>query len=355
MNTTQEAITGLRHPTTAATRAEAARYISENPSAAAESALVGTLEDSSWEVRNAVAYALAQLKVPSAAAVKALTEHAKTGDDVKVRKSCCYALGWSGDATLNARKTLLGILENARDIGVRCAAALALERGGYDAGFEFLKQALRFDDQRTIFEAFTNLGMLGLLPGDWMNNPRHMQLLASPDGREQLISAATAIRGQRAVEHVSTAEFIERAAESGLPFVGVSLVWEIDDQGCMKKFDFVLMAPVDAEGASAATPGVVQHLRDVRFSRGPLSRVLGRDDDGDVWFDGPPLEADRAYLGSIPRFQQRGGLKTTAKERVAEFFDLLGRIDASGLRFQLLGSGLKPIIAWVEAQAGDSA
>ena len=354
MNTTQEAIASLRH-SSAAIRAEAARYLSDNPSAAAESALVSLLPDPAWEVRNAAAYALAQLQLPTGATVKALSETARTDDDANVRKSCCYALGWGGDASLNARIVLLDVLKTERDIGVRCAAALALERGGYDAGFEFLKQALRFDDQSANFEAFTNLGMLGLLPGDWMSDPRHMQLLGSPEGREQLIAAATAIRGQRKVEHVSTTEFIERAATAGLPSIGVSLTWEVDERGGVKKFDFVLMAAVDAEGVSADTPGVVQHVRDMRFSHGPLTRVLGRDDDGTIWFDGPLLEADRAYLDSIPCFQQRGGTKTSARERVAEFFDLLKRIDTAGLRFQLLGSGMKPVLAWLEALAPDEA
>ena len=112
---------------------------------------------------------------------------------------------------------------------------------------------------------------------------------------------------------------------------------------------------MDAEGVSADTPGVVQHVRDMRFSHGPLTRVLGRDDDGTIWFDGPLLEADRAYLDSIPCFQQRGGTKTSARERVAEFFDLLKRIDTAGLRFQLLGSGMKPVLAWLEALAPEEA
>ena len=350
MNTTQEAIASLRH-SSANVRAEAARYLSENPTADAEPALVAALADSVPEIRNATAYALGQLRQPVAATIKALGERARTDADANVRKSCCYALGWGGNATLSARMALLDVLEHERDIGVRCAAALALERGGYDAGFEFLRQAMRFDDQRTNFEAFTNLGMLGLLPGDWMRDPLHMSLLASPEGRERLLSAAESIRGQRKVEHVSTSDFIDRAAAAGLPFVGISLVWQVDEVGNVKKFDFVLMAPVDAEGVSAEATGVVQHVRDVRFSEGPLARVLGRDDDGSQWFDGPPLVADRAYLDSIARFQQAGGTKTTARARVAEFFDLLKRIDAAGLRFQLLGSGMKPVMAWLEALA----
>lgn len=354
MNTTREAIARLRH-SSATARGDAARYLSDNPSADAEPALVAALADPAWEVRNAVAYALAQLQSPSTATVKALAEHARTDADINVRKSCCYAISWGGDASLMARVTLLDALEKEEDIGVRCAAAFALERGGYDAGFEFLKQVLRLGDQRTKFESFTNLGMLGLLPGDWTRDPRHWQLLGSPEGCEQLISAASAIRGERTVEHVSTEEFIARATGAGLPFVGVSLEWEVDDRGGVRKFDFVLMAPVDAEGATAGTPGVVQHVRDLRFSRGSLARVLGRDDDGRVWFDGPPLEADQAYLDSLRRFQQRGGRKTTARERVAELFDLLKRIDAAGLRYQLLGSGLKPVLAWLEALAPDEA
>ena len=350
MTTTQEAIFSLRHHS-ADTRAEAARFLSENPSASAEAALVTALSDAASEVRNAVAFALAQLSTPTAATVAALAERAQNDADASVRKSCCYSLGWGGDASLNARITLLAVLENERDISVRCAAAFALERGGYDAGFEFLKQALRVEDQTINFQAFSNLGMLGLLPGDWTRDPLHMQLLGSPDGREQLISAATAIRGQREVEHVSTTEFIERAAAAGLPFVGISLVWEVDEDGSVKKLDFVLMAPVDAEGVTASTPGVVQHVRDVRFSRSSLSRVLGRDDDGGVWFDGPPLEADQEHLDSTRRFQSRDGRKTSARERVAEFFGLLKRIDAAGLRYQLLGSGLKPVLAWIEALA----
>jgi hypothetical protein len=79
--------------------------------------------------------------------------------------------------------------------------------------------------------------------------------------------------------------------------------------------------------------------------------VLGRDDDGSHWFDGPPLVADRAYLDSIARFHYAGGTKTTARARVAEFFDLLKRIDAAGLRYQLLGSGMRPVIAWLETLA----
>ena len=89
----------------------------------------------------------------------------------------------------------------------------------------------------------------------------------------------------------------------------------------------------------------------MRFSGGPLARVLGRDDDGSHWFDGPPLVADRAYLDSIARFHYAGGTKTTARARVAEFFDLLKRIDAAGLRYQLLGSGMRPVIAWLETLA----
>ncbi len=350
MNTPHEAIVSLRH-SSANVRAEAARYLSENPTAAAEPALVSALADSAPEVRNATAYALGQLRQPVAATIRALSEGARTDADANVRKSCCYALGGSGDATLTARVALLDVLEHERDIGVRCAAALALERGGYDAGFEFLKSAMRFEDQRTNFEAFTNLGMLGLLPGDWMRDPLHMSLLASAEGRERLLSAAESIRGQRKVEHVSTAEFIDRAAAAGLPFVGVSLEWRVDEEGNVKKFDFVIMAPVDAEGVSTEATGAVQHVRDVRFSRGPLARVLGRDDDGSLWFDGPPLVADRAYLDSIARFQYAGGAKTTARARVAEFLDLLKRIDSAGLRFQLLGSGLKPVMAWLEALA----
>jgi len=350
MNTTQEAVAGLRH-SSATVRSEAARYLSENPTTDAEPALVSTLADPVPEVRNVTAYALGQLRQPAAATVKALTERARTDADANVRKSSCYALGSCSNATVNTRVALLDVLEHEREIGVRCAAALALERGGSDAGIEFLKRAMRFDDQRTHFEAFTNLGMLGLLPGDWMRDPLQMSLLASPEGREQLISAAESIRGQRKVEHVSTAEFIDRAAAAGLPFVGVSLVWQVDTSGNVKKFDFVLMAPVDAEGVSADAPGVVQHVRDMRFSGGPLARVLGRDDDGSLWFDGPPLAADRAYLNSITRFQHEGGTKTTARARVAKFFDLLRRIDAAGLRFQLMGSGMKPVMAWLEALA----
>ncbi len=350
MTTDREAVARLRHPS-ANVRAEAGRYLSENPTVDAEPALVAALADSVSEVRNATAYALGQLRQPAAATIKALSERAKADADANVRKSCCYALGWNDNATLTARVALLDVLEHDRDIGVRCAAALALERGGYDAGFEFLKQAMRFDDQRTNFEAFTNLGMLGLLPGDWMQDPLHMSLMASPEGRERLLSAAESIRGQRKVEHVSTSEFIDRAAAAGLPFVGISLVWQVDEVGNVKKFDFVLMAPVDAEGVSTEATGAVQHVRDVRFNLGPLARVLGRDDDGSLWFDGPPLVADRAYLDSIARFQPAAGTKTTARARVAEFFDLLKRIDAAGLRFQLLGSGMKPVMAWLDALA----
>ncbi len=350
MNTTQKAIAGLRNAS-ANVRVEAARYLSENPSAEAEQALVAALADSTPEVRNATAFALGQIRQATAATTRALSDAAKGDSDANVRKSCCYALGWSGNATLTARVALLEVLEHGKDIGVRCAAALALERGGHGAGFEFLTQAMRLEDRQTNFEAFTNLGMLGLLPGDWTQDPRHMSLLSTAQGREQLLSAAATIRGEREAKHVSTAEFIGRAAAAGLPAVSISLAWQLDEVGNMKKFDFVLMAPVDAEGATNEAAGVVQHPSDVRFSGNALARVLGRDDDGSLWFDGPPLVADRAYIDSRTRFQAAGGTKTTAEARVADFFDLLKRIDAAGLRLQLLGSGMKPVMAWLEALA----
>jgi hypothetical protein len=353
MTTTHEAISNLRHavPTT---RAEAARFLSANPVSEAERPLVEALGDGDWEVRNAAAYALAQLKSPTAGTTKALCERAKTDDNANVRKSCCYALGWSGDASMIARSKLLEVLEQERDIGVRCAAAHALERGGYDAGFEFLMQALRFDDERTNFEAFTNLGMLGLMPDDWMRAPVYMQLLGTAEGRAKLAEVAGAIRGERRVERVSTGEFIERAAELGLPFVCVSLTWELDVHGNVRKFDFVLMAPVDAEGVSPNAAAGVHYVSDIRYSRGPLARVLGSDDDGAVWFgDGPRLPGDDAYLATFPRFTQQGGRQTSARERVAELFALLTRIKDAGLSYQLLGSGMKAIFAWIEGVHGD--
>ena len=71
MNTTQEALAGLRH-SSATIRAEAARYLSENPTADAEPALVAALADSVPEVRNATAYALGQLRQPAAATIASL-------------------------------------------------------------------------------------------------------------------------------------------------------------------------------------------------------------------------------------------------------------------------------------------
>jgi len=352
MVTLQDAVADLRR-SVVATRMEAAHFLAKHPSSQVERPLVAALSDTAWEVRNAVAFALGQLEQPTDETTKALSGRAKTDSNAYVRKSCCYALGASGDVSLAARLALQNVLKGDRDIGVRCAAAQALERGGGDLGFKFLAQALRHEDERTRFEAFTNLGMLGLLPGDWMNDPRYMQLLQTPAGRDRLVEAAATLRGQRSVETVTTDEFIDRARREGLPFVGVSLAYETDEFGNVRKFDFVLMAPVDTAGA-AQTPGTVQHVGDVRFSQGPLARVLGMDDDGTRWFpDGPRLQVAPAYLSKVRRFTQQGGQQTTARARVGEFFNLLERIDAAGLKFQILGSGLQPLLAWAEAVHGD--
>ena len=354
MRTIREAISALRHPQ-ASIRAEAASFLATNPTREAEAALVPRLNDSASEVRVAVSYALGQIRSQSPETVEALAKSATHDQDASVRKSCCYALGWNGSTSAKVRVTLFEVLQTEPDIGVRCAAAMALERSGHDAGFEFLKQTLRANDSMTNFEAYNNLGMLGLLTDAWTTDQQIWQLIQTPNGRAKLVQIAETIRGKRSVERISTTEFIRRSVAAGLIELAISLSWEVDEYGNMKKFDFVLMAPVQADFTSPSKPGVVQNVRDMSFNSGPLSRVLGRDDDGSLWFDGPPLETDQTALDSTTRFRHQGGTKTTARRRVAEFFELLERINATGLRFQLIGSGLKPVLAWIEALSPDNA
>ena len=106
------------------------------------------------------------------------------------------------------------------------------------------------------------------------------------------------------------------------------------------------MAPVRMP--TDATVGSVHH-GDADFDRGAMRYVLGRDDDGSPWFDdGPRLPADDDYIATVRRAGAPGGARTSARARVGALERLVERIHQSGFRHQILGSGLAPILDWID-------
>lgn len=149
------------------------------------------------------------------------------------------------------------------------------------------------------------------------------------------------------VETISTHTFLSQATRAGLQQLALSIAYEVGNDGFVRKFDFVLMGPVEQD--SGARPGVVTHVHRVPKFIGSLVGVLGRDDPGNLWFsDGYRLPVSREYLATVRKAGHPIGQRVLAVERVNAFFDLLQRIADAGLQPQIVGSGLKPILQWAE-------
>jgi len=146
---------------------------------------------------------------------------------------------------------------------------------------------------------------------------------------------------------MSTDIFLAEARRAGLHQVALSIAYWVDDDGFVRKFDFVLMGPVEQD--DDARPGVVTHVDHIPASTGDLAGQLARDDPGNLWFsDGYRIPANREYVATVRRAGRPIGQRVRSTERVAAFFDLLQRIDDAGLQPQIVGSGLKPILQWAE-------
>ena len=342
MSTASAAIANLRHHDPAA-RLSAAGFLGDHPAREAEAALIGALADTLWQVRAAAAYALAQIEPLSEGAVRALAGLTRVDADVNVRRTCCYALGYTG-ASVARSVALAAAFADDPDIRVRCAAAMALEKAGLGAGVEFLAHVLCDPDIQHRFEAFNNLGMLGLLGENWAAE-ESTRVLSSPSGCCDLAESVKSSYKPRSREVVSTEEFLARAKGAGLSDVGLSLAYEVDDRGLVRRLDFVLMAPVRMPTNAAA--GTVHH-GDADFDGGAMRYVLGRDDDGSPWLDdGPRLPADDDYIATVRRAGLPGAARTSARARVGALLQLVERIHQSGIRHQILGSGLSPILDWI--------
>jgi hypothetical protein len=148
-------------------------------------------------------------------------------------------------------------------------------------------------------------------------------------------------------EWISTAEFLARARRLGLDQVAISLDYQVGDHGHVQRFNFVLMGPFAQQ--ATAQPGQVDHLSELPPQLGPLRGVLGRDDEGNVWFlDGYRLPAGQDFLDGVRRDGLPIGRRVSAEDRVLEFFTLLERLDRAGLQPQIIGSGIGPVVQWAQ-------
>lgn len=148
-------------------------------------------------------------------------------------------------------------------------------------------------------------------------------------------------------EWVSTAEFISRASHLGLSQVAISIDYQVGDRGHVQRFNFVLMGPFEQPASVQA--GQVNHTSSIPSQLGPLRGVLGRDDDGNIWFlDGYRLPAGQDFIGGVRHDGFPVGRRVSAEDRVREFFTLLERLDAAGIQPQILGSGIGPAIQWAQ-------